>query len=58
MRNPQLGSDDQILAIPTLKRKLPLPERIIIGDLSNTEGCLPGWILNCACSEPDAIVVI
>jgi circadian clock protein KaiB len=40
--NPQLGSDDQILAIPTLRRKLPLPVRTIIGDLSNTERVLVG----------------
>lgn len=40
--NPQLGRDDQILAIPTLRRKLPLPERTIIGDLSNTERVLVG----------------
>ena len=37
LKNPQLGRDDQILAIPTLMRKLPLPVRLIIGDLSNKE---------------------
>jgi circadian clock protein KaiB len=40
--NPQLGSEDQILALPTLVRKLPVPVRKIIGDLSNTERVLVG----------------
>jgi circadian clock protein KaiB len=40
--NPQLGRDDQILAIPTLVRKLPAPVRKIIGDLSDTERVLVG----------------
>jgi circadian clock protein KaiB len=40
--NPQLSADDQILAIPTLVRKLPQPVRKIIGDLSNTERVLVG----------------
>lgn len=39
---PQLSRDDQILAIPTLVRKLPVPVRKIIGDLSNTERVLIG----------------
>lgn len=39
---PQLGADDQILAIPTLVRRLPEPVRKIIGDLSNTERVLVG----------------
>jgi circadian clock protein KaiB len=39
---PQLARDDQILAIPTLVRKLPAPIRRIIGDLSNTERVLVG----------------
>jgi circadian clock protein KaiB len=42
LKNPQLGRDDQILAIPTLMRKLPLPVRLIIGDLSNKERVLVG----------------
>ena len=42
LKNPTIGRDDQILAIPTLKRKLPLPARVIIGDLSNTERLLVG----------------
>lgn len=40
--NPQRGSEDQILALPTLVRKLPVPVRKIIGDLSNTERVLVG----------------
>jgi circadian clock protein KaiB len=42
MKNPQLARGDQILAIPTLVRKLPEPLRKIIGDLSNTEKVLVG----------------
>jgi circadian clock protein KaiB len=40
--NPQLSADDQIFALPTLVRKLPVPVRKIIGDLSNTERVLVG----------------
>jgi circadian clock protein KaiB len=40
--NPQLGGEDQILALPTLVRKLPVPVRKIIGDLSDTERVLVG----------------
>ena len=42
LKHPQLASGDQILAIPTLVRKLPEPIRKIIGDLSNTERVLVG----------------
>ena len=42
LENPQLGREHQILAIPTLVRKLPIPVRKIIGDLSNTERVLIG----------------
>jgi circadian clock protein KaiB len=41
-KNPQLAKGDQILAVPTLVRKLPVPVRKIIGDLSNTERVLVG----------------
>ena len=37
LKNPKLARDNQIFAIPTLIRKLPLPKRNIIGDLSNRE---------------------
>ncbi|MCX7111665.1 MAG: circadian clock KaiB family protein [Proteobacteria bacterium] len=40
--NPTLAKDDQILALPTLVRKLPEPVKKIIGDLSNTERVLVG----------------
>lgn len=40
--NPQLAEGDQILAIPTLVRKMPVPIRKIIGDLSNEERVLVG----------------
>lgn len=42
LKNPQLGNEDQILALPTLVRKLPIPVRKIIGDLSDTERVLVG----------------
>ncbi len=42
IQNPQLAKGDQILAIPTLVRKLPMPLKKIIGDLSNTERVLVG----------------
>jgi circadian clock protein KaiB len=42
LKKPQLASGDQILAIPTLVRKLPSPIKKIIGDLSNTERVLVG----------------
>ena len=42
LENPHLSKDDQILAIPTLVRKLPVPVRKIIGDLSNTGRVLIG----------------
>jgi circadian clock protein KaiB len=42
LKNPQLARGDQILAIPTLVRKLPTPVKKIIGDLSNEERVLVG----------------
>jgi circadian clock protein KaiB len=42
LKQPQLAKGDQIVAIPTLVRKLPNPMRKIIGDLSNTEKALVG----------------
>ena len=42
IENPRLARDDQIVAIPTLVRKLPEPIRKIIGDLSDTERTLVG----------------
>ncbi len=40
--DPRLGRGDQILAVPTLVRRLPEPIKKIIGDLSNTERVLVG----------------
>jgi circadian clock protein KaiB len=40
--NPRLAKDDQIVAIPTLVRKLPDPLRRIIGDMSDVERTLVG----------------
>ncbi|MBZ0156805.1 MAG: circadian clock protein KaiB [Alphaproteobacteria bacterium] len=42
VRNPKLAQGDQILAVPTLVRKLPPPLKKIIGDLSNTERVVVG----------------
>ena len=42
LKHPQLARGDQIVAIPTLVRKLPEPVRKIIGDLSNTQRVLVG----------------
>lgn len=42
IKNPQLAQGDQILAIPTLVRKLPEPIKKIIGDLSDTISVLVG----------------
>ena len=42
LEDPQLGRGDQILALPTLVRKLPTPIKRIIGDLSNVERVLVG----------------
>lgn len=42
LESPQLAQGDQIVAIPTLVRKLPEPIRKIVGDLSNTERTLVG----------------
>jgi circadian clock protein KaiB len=52
LENPQLAAGDQILAIPTLVRKLPPPVRKIIGDLSNTERVLVGLDLRPQKGEP------
>jgi circadian clock protein KaiB len=48
VQNPQLARGDQILAVPTLVRRLPEPIKKIIGDLSNTERVLVGLDLRSA----------
>jgi circadian clock protein KaiB len=50
--NPKLSFEDQILAIPTLVRKLPAPIRKIIGDLSDTEKTLVGLEIRPARVQP------
>jgi circadian clock protein KaiB len=42
LKTPQLAEGDQIFAVPTLVRKVPVPIRKIIGDLSNKEKVLVG----------------
>src|SRR6266850_2231032 len=42
VKKPQLAKGDQILAIPTVVRRLPKPVRTIIGNLSNTDRALVG----------------
>jgi circadian clock protein KaiB len=49
LENPQLAAGDQILAVPTLVRRLPEPLKRIIGNLSNMERVLVGLDL-----RPDA----
>ena len=50
-RHPQLAAGDQIVAIPTLIRKLPEPLRRIVGDLRDTERTLVGLQLRHAKSD-------
>jgi circadian clock protein KaiB len=52
MKNPQLAAGDQILAIPTLVRRLPSPLKRIIGDLSNTEKVLVGLDIRPRADQP------
>lgn len=51
LENPKLAAGDQIVAIPTLVRKLPPPMRKIIGDLSSTERVLVGLDLQPTAAE-------
>jgi circadian clock protein KaiB len=51
-QDPQLASGDQILALPTLVRRLPEPIKKIIGDLSNTERVLVGLDLRLRLRPP------
>jgi circadian clock protein KaiB len=52
LENPQLARGDEIIAVPTLVRKLPQPVRRIIGDLSDTEKLLVGLQLRAAGGPP------
>lgn len=51
VKHPQLAAGDQILAIPTLVRKLPQPLRKIVGDLRDTERALVGLQIRSAAIE-------
>jgi circadian clock protein KaiB len=52
LKNPTLAKGDQILAIPTLVRKLPMPIRKILGDLSDTQRVLVGLDLRQSDQQP------
>jgi circadian clock protein KaiB len=54
IKNPQLAQGDQILAVPTVVRKLPVPIRKLIGTLSNTERVLVGLDLRLQGPDPFA----
>ena len=51
LEDPQLAKEHQILAVPTLVRRVPPPVKKIIGDLSKTERVLAGLDLLRACNE-------
>jgi circadian clock protein KaiB len=53
LEQPQLAQGDQILAIPPVVRRLPLPIRKIIGDLSDTERALVGLDLRSSGGSTD-----
>jgi PAS domain S-box-containing protein len=53
---PELASADQIIAIPTVLRNLPLPQKKIAGDLSNTEGVLLGLEVPSSRAEADDVL--
>ena len=55
LEQPQLSKGDQILAIPTLVRKLPVPVRKIIGDLSDTQRVLVGLDLRPPLNRDDRL---
>jgi circadian clock protein KaiB len=52
LKNPALAQGDQIVAIPTLVRRLPEPLRRIIGDLSNTDRVIVGLDLRSTPANP------
>jgi circadian clock protein KaiB len=52
LENPRLAADDQILAVPTVVRRLPLPIRKLVGDLSDTDRLLVGLQLDPRYSAP------
>lgn len=50
-QRPQLAKDEQIIAVPTLVKKLPMPLRRLIGDLSDSERVLVGLDLRSSCAK-------
>ena len=52
LENPALARGDEIIAVPTLMKKLPLPIRRVIGDLSDTEKVLVGLQIRSKKSSP------
>lgn len=52
MRRPELAQADQIIALPTVVRKLPEPIKRIVGDLSNSERVIVGMNLERTFSSP------
>jgi circadian clock protein KaiB len=56
MKNPKRGGDDQILAVPTVVRKLPPPIRRVIGTLADVERVLIGLDLGPGADEPSSSI--
>jgi circadian clock protein KaiB len=54
MRQPELAQTDQIIALPTLVRKLPEPIKRIVGDLSNSERVVLGMNLEKLSGPPSS----
>jgi len=54
VKHPRLAAEDQIVAIPTLVRKLPAPLRKIVGDLRDTDRALVGLQLRPTASKQSA----
>jgi circadian clock protein KaiB len=53
LKHPELAQSDQIIALPTLVRKLPQPIKRIVGDLSNSERVIVGMNLEEVSQPPD-----
>ena len=54
LENPRRAADDQILAVPTVVRRLPAPIRKVVGDLSDGDRFLVGLELRRSGSQRDA----
>ena len=53
LKNPRRAADDQILAVPTVVRRLPAPIRRVVGDLSDRDRLLVGLQLLPSSSQRD-----